>query len=52
MIAIGRGLIADPELVAKSVAGKAEDVVECNACLQCFMPAAEPGITCSVNDDI
>jgi 2,4-dienoyl-CoA reductase-like NADH-dependent reductase (Old Yellow Enzyme family) len=52
MIAIGRGLIADPELVSKSVAGRPDDVVECTACLQCFMPAAEPGMVCAVNDDI
>jgi 2,4-dienoyl-CoA reductase-like NADH-dependent reductase (Old Yellow Enzyme family) len=52
MIAIGRGLIAAPELVAKTITGRADDVVECTACLECFMPAAEPGMTCAVNDDI
>jgi 2,4-dienoyl-CoA reductase-like NADH-dependent reductase (Old Yellow Enzyme family) len=52
MIAIGRGLIADPEMVAKTIAGRADEVVECNSCLQCFMPAAEPGMVCAVNDDI
>ena len=52
MVAIGRGLVADPDLVAKSVAGRLDDVIECTACLQCFMPAAEPGMTCTVNDDI
>ena len=44
-------------LIAQSVlaqedAGQADDVVECNACLMCFMPAEEPGMTCAVNDDI
>jgi 2,4-dienoyl-CoA reductase-like NADH-dependent reductase (Old Yellow Enzyme family) len=52
MVAIGRGLIADPELVTKSIAGRADEVNECTGCLQCFMPAAEPGMTCSVNDSI
>jgi 2,4-dienoyl-CoA reductase-like NADH-dependent reductase (Old Yellow Enzyme family) len=52
MVAIGRGLIADPELVTKSFAGRADDVNECTSCLQCFMPAEEPGMTCSVNDNI
>lgn len=52
MVAIGRGLVADPELVSKSIAGQSDDVVECTACLQCFMPAEEPGMTCAVNDDI
>lgn len=50
MVAIGRGLIADPELVTKSLAGREAEVNECTSCLQCFLPAEEPGMTCSVND--
>jgi 2,4-dienoyl-CoA reductase-like NADH-dependent reductase (Old Yellow Enzyme family) len=52
MVAIGRGLIADPELVTKSLAGKSDDVVECTVCLQCFLEGEEPGMTCSVNEDL
>jgi 2,4-dienoyl-CoA reductase-like NADH-dependent reductase (Old Yellow Enzyme family) len=52
MVAIGRGLIADPEFVTKSLAGRGNDVNECTGCLQCFMPAETPGMTCSVNDNI
>ncbi|MDD5313446.1 MAG: NADH:flavin oxidoreductase [Dehalococcoidia bacterium] len=52
MVAIGRALIADPELVTKTLRGREKDVVECNACLQCFVPGPEPGIICAVNDDL
>ena len=52
MVAIGRALIADPELVTKSLDGKADTVNECTACLQCFSPGEEPGMTCAVNDDL
>ena len=52
MVALGRALIADPELVSKSLEGRPETVEECTGCLQCFMPGEEPGLVCSVNDDI
>lgn len=38
MVAIGRGLIADPELVTKTLEGRPDEIVECTSCLQCFMP--------------
>jgi 2,4-dienoyl-CoA reductase-like NADH-dependent reductase (Old Yellow Enzyme family) len=49
MVAIGRALIADPELVTKTLSGRAGEVVECTACFECSMPGEEPGIRCSVN---
>ena len=52
MVAIGRGLIADPELVSKSLEGRSDTVNECTSCMQCFAPSAEPGMTCSVNEDL
>ena len=52
MVALGRALIADPELVTKNLEGRPETVEECNGCLQCFMPGDDPGMTCSVNEDI
>jgi len=52
MVAIGRGLIADPELVTKTLEGRSDEVVECTGCMQCFMPAEKPGMTCQVNDSI
>ncbi len=52
MVALGRALIADAEIVTKSLAGKPETVNECTGCLACFMPGDEPGLQCSVNDSI
>ena len=52
MVAIGRALIADPELVTKSLAGRSGDVVECTACLQCFVPGEKPGIRCPLNQNL
>lgn len=52
MVAIGRALIADPELVTKSLRGKPDTVVECTGCLQCFMHGERPGVTCSVNENL
>jgi 2,4-dienoyl-CoA reductase-like NADH-dependent reductase (Old Yellow Enzyme family) len=52
MVAIGRGLIADPALVTKTFEGRSGEVDECTNCMQCFMPSEEPGMTCQVNDSI
>lgn len=52
MVAIGRGLIADPELVTKTLAGRPEEIVECTGCMQCFAPGEDPGVTCPVNENI
>ena len=49
MVAIGRALIADPELVTKTLRGKADEVNECTSCLQCFAPGRDSGMTCSIN---
>jgi len=52
MVAIGRGLIADPELVTKTIEGRSEEIVECTGCMQCFMPSEDPGMACAVNENI
>jgi 2,4-dienoyl-CoA reductase-like NADH-dependent reductase (Old Yellow Enzyme family) len=52
MVALGRALIADPSLVTKTLDGRADEVVECTSCMQCFVPGQEPGITCQVNEDM
>lgn len=51
MIAIGRGLICDPELVNKAVSGRAEDIVPCIGCLKCGDAAVTQmsPLRCSVN---
>ncbi len=50
-IAMGRQLIADPELPRKAAAGRAGDVVPCIGCLTCIdgLMFREKTITCSVN---
>jgi len=52
MVAMGRALIADPELVTKTLDGRADDVAECTGCMQCFAPGPKPGISCPENEDI
>lgn len=52
MVAIGRGLIADPELVTKSLEGRPDEIVSCTVCMQCFAPSDDPGMTCAVNENI
>lgn len=51
MVAIGRGLIADPALVRKTLEEGPEAVEECTGCLQCFTPEGD-SMECSVNDDL
>lgn len=49
-VAIGRGLIADPDLPRKARAGKAEDITPCIRCMHCLTEMHKTHIiTCSVN---
>ncbi|MBT7085815.1 MAG: NADH:flavin oxidoreductase [Desulfobacterales bacterium] len=52
MVAMGRSLVADPELVTKTLNGKLDEIDECTYCLQCFAPSEDPGMTCSVNENL
>ncbi|MFC2001973.1 FAD-dependent oxidoreductase [Chloroflexota bacterium] len=49
--AIGRGLIADPELPGKTRAGKLEDIRPCITCFHCIdtKAAINAPLTCAVN---
>jgi len=54
IIAIGKGLLADPELPNKVAAGKLEDITPCIVCMGCrddlfLFRAGVPGIRCQVN---
>ena len=52
LIAIGRGLLADPELPNKVASGKLEDIVPCTVCMGCRDDISSPtvvGIRCQVN---
>ncbi len=52
-VAISRALIADPQLIPKSMLGKAEDVVPCVKCMRCHDSAVyENFFQCSVNPTI
>ena len=51
LVAIGRGLITDPDLGVKAQAGRSEDIVPCIACLRCAEEVVYEGrsLLCSVN---
>ncbi|MDP2954496.1 MAG: FAD-dependent oxidoreductase [Chloroflexota bacterium] len=51
LVAIGRGLIADPDLPNKVAAGREEDIVPCIACLECLNEVMFKNreLRCSVN---
>lgn len=52
-IAMSRALIADPDLIPKSLAGNAEDVVPCIKCMRCHDSAVYGHyFQCSVNPTI
>lgn len=52
-IAMSRALIADPDLIPKSLAGNAEDVVPCIKCMRCHDSAVYGHFfQCSVNPNI
>ena len=51
-LAIGRGLLADPEHINKVASGNLEDITPCIECSECFdsmMTQTPTGIRCSVN---
>ncbi len=52
-VALGRPLVADPDLPAKLLAGEDERVVRCGYCLQgCLLKVkAGEGLTCNVNPE-
>jgi len=55
MVAIVRAMIADPDLMAKTLAGRADEVRPCIGCNQgCVggILSADPGIGCTVNPTV
>lgn len=50
-VAVGRGLITDPDLPAKAASGRLEDIVPCISCLRCAEEVVYGGrsLLCSVN---
>jgi len=52
LVAIGKGLIADPEIPNKIAAGKTEDIRPCIVCMSCLDDLLSPeakGVRCQVN---
>lgn len=52
LIAIGKGLLADPELPSKVAIGKSEDIIPCTVCMGCLddlFSSNVLGIQCQVN---
>lgn len=51
LIAIGKGLIADPELPVKAASGRTDEIRPCIGCLRCIdnQTVKGKGIMCSVN---
>ena len=50
-VAIGRGLMVDPELPKKAMEGRLDDITPCMSCMNCVMRGVfrDRPITCSVN---
>lgn len=51
LIALGRPLIADPELPRKALEGRSEDIIPCTSCCRCiqYVLEKEEPIRCEVN---
>ncbi|MCL4458538.1 MAG: NADH:flavin oxidoreductase [Chloroflexi bacterium] len=53
MVAVGRGLIVDPEVAAKMLAGRGDTIIHCDECDTCFRSIRTTGsLKCSLNKDL
>ena len=53
LVAIGRGQIADPEMVLKSASGRETEIQECLGCNQCnYSSTGDPQMYCLVNPEL
>jgi 2,4-dienoyl-CoA reductase-like NADH-dependent reductase (Old Yellow Enzyme family)/thioredoxin reductase len=52
LVAIGRGLLADPELAKKLMEGREEDIKPCIRCNECIMGIFTGSLTCTVNPSL
>jgi 2,4-dienoyl-CoA reductase-like NADH-dependent reductase (Old Yellow Enzyme family) len=55
LVAIGRALVADPELIHKTLGGRSDSVVECIDCYECYFTMADDegsGMKCSQNPNL
>lgn len=51
LVAMGRALIADPELPAKAAAGREDEVIPCIGCNACNQRSRRPQIICALNSE-
>jgi len=50
MVAIGRQMIADPDAVGKILAGKSDEIIRCEECMNCFASLGHgKPVACKVN---
>jgi len=51
LISMGRALIADPELPAKALQGKPEEIIPCISCNRCIQNIRKGALACAVNPE-
>ena len=51
LISMGRALIADPELPAKALQGRPEEIIPCISCNRCIQNIRKGALACAVNPE-
>jgi NADPH-dependent 2,4-dienoyl-CoA reductase/sulfur reductase-like enzyme len=51
LISMGRALIADPELPAKALQGRTDDIIPCISCNRCIQSIRKGALQCAVNPE-
>jgi len=51
LISMGRALIADPELPAKALQGRIEEIIPCISCNRCIQNIRKGALACAVNPE-
>ncbi|MGZ3495913.1 MAG: FAD-dependent oxidoreductase, partial [Thermodesulfobacteriota bacterium] len=51
LISMGRALIADPELPAKALQGRMEEIIPCISCNRCIQSIRKGALACAVNPE-
>ncbi len=51
LISMGRALIADPELPAKAIQGRIEEIIPCISCNRCIQSIRKGALACAVNPE-
>jgi NADPH-dependent 2,4-dienoyl-CoA reductase/sulfur reductase-like enzyme len=51
LISMGRALIADPDLPAKALQGRTEEILPCISCNRCIQSIRKGALQCAVNPE-